>query len=171
MTIAPIFTVWFVRFDRIGLVRLNHLRDASKWIIQVWEAVRRITYHWHVRFDRNGLFRLDSNRLIRLNHLRVAIRVEEAIRMTIAPVLTVWFVRFDRIELRFITRIWGELKVFFGSIRFLGGTLCPVDVVKDSIEITKTSTGLEKVPFLPLIKVVLQPTVHLFLVPSVASGN
>ena len=109
--------------------------------------------------------------MIRLNHLRVAIRVEEAIRMTIAPVLTVWFVRFDWVELRFITRIWRELQVFFGSIRFLGGTLCPVDVVKDSIEITKASTGLEKVPFLPLIKVVLQPTVHLFLVPSVASGN
>jgi hypothetical protein len=99
--------------------------------------------------------------------------------MTIAPVLTVWFVRFDRIglvklnhpTLCFITRIWRELKVLFGSIRFLGGTLCPVDVVKDSIEITKACTGLEKVPFLPLIKIVLQPTVHLFLVPSVAGSN
>ena len=85
--------------------------------------------------------------------------------MAIAPVLAVWFTLF------YVTWIWRELEVLFGSLRFRGSTLCPVDIVKDSVEITKASTGLEKVSFLPLIKVVLQPIVHFVLVPSVASSN
>ena len=93
--------------------------------------------------------------MIRFSNLRLTIRVKAAIRMTIAPVLAIWFGRLYWILLLFVTRIRRELIGFFGSIRFLESTFRPVDVVKHSIEISKASTRLEKVPFLPLIKVIL----------------
>ena len=84
---------------------------------------------WFARLDRNGQFRLNFSGLIWLNHQWVAIRVA---RMTkaINVVFTVWVARW----------IWRELKGFFRPIRFFWSTLCPVNIIKDSIEITKASS-------------------------------